>query len=443
MAKQNSNSTQGGRSFVGTILGVLLLGAAVLFSQYTGIDLVSMLTGGETTSIAPTQAGATNPTRVPATRVPATSSSASSATRPPSVGSPTRPPSVGSTAVAAAPTGVTTLPVGLGFGAQKGFWTLYFNAPSGSNVASTYVNGIDVPLAQAIDGVQRTLDIVAFEFNNVVLTEAVLNAHERGVQVRIVTDDEHGLEEEDESIPRFIEAGIPVVDDNRSALMHDKFMILDSQVVWTGSWNYTVNDTYRNNNNTIAFRSQRAVQAYQAEFDEMFLRGEFGPRSTEGVTEFTQDGVAIKILFAAEDPVIPEVVSQINSAQNNIRFLAFSFTQDDMGQAILAQAAAGVNVQGVFETTGSQTASAELRPMYCAGLNVRQDGNRYVLHHKVVIIDDHTVVTGSFNFSASATESNDENLLVIRDPDLAALYIQEFERRFAESRLPDPADMGC
>jgi hypothetical protein len=109
----------------------------------------------------------------------------------------------------------------------------------------------------------------------------------------------------------------------------------------------------------------------------------------------------------------------------------------------MAQAAAGVNVQGVFETTGSQTASAELRPMYCAGLNVRQDGNRYVLHHKVVIIDDHTVVTGSFNFSASATESNDENLLVIRDPDLAALYIQEFERRFAESRLPDPADMGC
>jgi phosphatidylserine/phosphatidylglycerophosphate/cardiolipin synthase-like enzyme len=67
---------------------------------------------------------------------------------------------------------------------------------------------------------------------------------------------------------------------------------------------------------------------------------------------------------------------------------------------------------------------------------MRQDGNKYVLHHKVFIIDDKTVITGSFNFSASAQDGNDENVVIITDPDLAAQYIAEFNRRWAEAVVP-------
>ncbi len=78
-----------------------------------------------------------------------------------------------------------------------------------------------------------------------------------------------------------------------------------------------------------------------------------------------------------------------------------------------------------------------MTPLYCAGHDVRQDGNSYTMHHKVIIIDDHTTLIGSFNFSANATDSNDENLMVVRNPDVAAQYIAEFERRFAEASPPD------
>jgi phosphatidylserine/phosphatidylglycerophosphate/cardiolipin synthase-like enzyme len=233
-----------------------------------------------------------------------------------------------------------------------------------------------------------------------------------------------------------------VVDDNRSALMHNKFMIIDSLVVWTGSTNYTVNDVYRNNNNMISLRSRRAVEAYQAEFDEMFVERRFGPRSpARNTANYNQDGTQIQILFAPENNVLLAVTNAVNGAQSSVRFLAFSFTEDTIGQSVLARAAAGVSVQGIFERVGSETEFSELTNLFCAGLAVRQDGNRYVLHHKVFIIDETTVLTGSFNFSANATQSNDENLLFIQDPTLARLYIEEFERRWAEATIP--ANLRC
>jgi phosphatidylserine/phosphatidylglycerophosphate/cardiolipin synthase-like enzyme len=394
-------------SIVGTLLGALLLIGAVLLTQFTGIDFVSILnevTGGDTTTVVDDD----------------------NVSAPP-----------------AAPGSVTPLTVGQGTGGQKGFWTVYFNDPTGESDESFYVGGIEGPMAEAIDGVQATLDIAAFEFNNEVLTEAVLNAHERGVQIRIVTDDEHGLEDEDESIPVFIEAGIPVVDDDRSGLMHNKFMIMDNTVVWTGSMNYTRNGSYRNNNHLVALRSQQAVRAYQEEFNEMFERREFGTTSTQGFAEYTQDGTPVEIYFASEDDVVGAITEQIAAAENTVRFLAFSFTQDDIGQAMFDADARGVEVTGVFELRGSETRFSEMGRMFCSGWDVRQDGNKYVLHHKVIIIDDDTVLTGSFNFSANATESNDENLLIIKDPDFAALFLQEFDERFNEAAPPPAEDIDC
>lgn len=330
------------------------------------------------------------------------------------------------------------LQVGQGVGYAKGFWQVYFNQPSGSSDASTYVNGIDVPIAALIRQTTKTLDVVAFEMNNTVIEEAILDAHRRGVRVRVVTDDEHGIEDEkDFSIRNFIEAGIPVVDDSRSGLMHNKFMILDSNLVISGSWNFTVNDTYRNDNNALVLQSPQAVSAYQAEFDEMFINKRFGPTSPKGNnTSYTQNGVSVQILFAPEDPVTQAIVDEINRAQRTIKFMAFSFTENDIGDPMLARKDDGVTISGVFENRGSTTATAELPKFFCAGLEVRQDGNPYALHHKVIIVDDETVITGSFNFSGNAINVNDENLLIIKDKDLAQLYLQEFDRVWRLARRP-------
>ncbi len=329
-----------------------------------------------------------------------------------------------------------------GFSDLEGFWAVYFTAPTGSRDAATYTGGIDGPLAQAINDARGSIDMAAFEFNNVILTKALLLAKQRGVTVRIVTDNEHGIDDPETSLHQLVDAGIPVVPDDRSALMHNKFVIIDSTVVFTGSLNYTINGVYRNNNNLLMMRSQRAVQSYEAEFSEMFVQKEFGPRSPTGnAANYTQDGDPIQILFAPEDDVVGAIIDQVNSAQSNVRFMAFSYTLDNVGEAMIQRASANVDVQGIFENVGSETSSSELTPLFCAGLAVRQDGNPFVLHHKVIIIDDSTVLTGSFNFSASATRSNDENMVIIQDHDLAAQYIAEFDRRWAEATTP--TDLSC
>jgi len=224
-------------------------------------------------------------------------------------------------------------------------------------------------------------------------------------------------------------------------LMHNKFMIMDGITVWLGSMNYTVNGVYRNNNNAISLRSVRAVEVYQAEFNEMFENQDFGIRSDPTNTgNFTQSGVPIQVYFASENNVISVLLNEITNAQSTIRFMTFSFTRDDLGLALLAEADTGVDVQGVFETVGSETSFSEFPRLHCAGLDVRQDGNNGILHHKVFIIDEATVITGSFNYSNNAVESNDENVLIIRDADIAALYTDEFLRVQSIARIADDID---
>jgi phosphatidylserine/phosphatidylglycerophosphate/cardiolipin synthase-like enzyme len=396
--RKTTGSNKSSGSPLATLLAGIVILVLVVVSQLTGIDVIGLLTGATPT-----------PTAI-----------------------------VVPTTVASAPGAVSALTFPQGVGAAKGFWQVYFTQPSGSSDRATYVGGIDLALSAALGRVQSTLDIAAYEFNNPVLTQAVLDAKARGVRVRIVSDNEDGVGDANTTINQFSRAGIPVVTDERSALMHNKFMILDSSEVWTGSWNYTINDTYRNNNNALVLRSQRAVQNFQTEFNEMFAEGLFGPTSRANTPNptFTQDGVFIGTYFAPEDDVVDAMIEAVNQAQTSIQFLAFSFTLDDVAQAMLARAAAGVQITGVFETTGSETRFSELTPLFCAGLDVRQDGNPYILHHKVFIIDGTTIVTGSFNFSANATDSNDENLIVIRDADLAAQYQAEFARRWAEAVRP-------
>ena len=351
-----------------------------------------------------------------------------------------------------------------GFGAVGDYWSVYFSAPpalrrsgdrppalrrSGDRPPGSYnmaddTGGIDGPLAAAMDAARVSLDIAAFELNNPLLTEAILAAALRGLRVRVVTDDEHGLRADDSRISQLQAAGIPVVADDRSALMHNKFVLIDALSVWSGSMNLTVNGAGRHNNNLLELRSAEAAKRFLAEFDEMFAQGRFGPRSPQGETApFVAEGLPsqtgrgrIAIYFGPEDDLAAALGDALAGAQESIRFMAFSFTLDDLGAALLKQAAAGVTVQGVFERVGSESVWSELGPLYCAGLTVRQDGNPFLLHHKVILIDDHTVVTGSANFSASGTGSNDENLLVIEDPALAAAYAAEFARRWDEASTP-------
>jgi phosphatidylserine/phosphatidylglycerophosphate/cardiolipin synthase-like enzyme len=159
----------------------------------------------------------------------------------------------------------------------------------------------------------------------------------------------------------------------------------------------------------------------------------------------TINGVPVETYFSPEDgqTIKERLIELVNQAQTSVRVMAFSFTIEELGQAMIDRFEDGVDVQAIFENRDSR--DGQMRPMGCAGIPVKQDGNPSTFHHKVIVVDNEIVVTGSFNFSAQAIQNNNENMLIIHDPQLAQQYTAEFDRRFQDPRAeaPTDAELNC
>jgi len=68
------------------------------------------------------------------------------------------------------------------------------------------------------------------------------------------------------------------------------------------------------------------------------------------------------------------------------------------------------------------------------GISVIWDESPELMHHKVFIIDNNTVITGSFNPSANADTKNDENVLIVHSGDIATTYLYEFDKMLWDER---------
>ena len=304
---------------------------------------------------------------------------------------------------------------------------VYFTDPT-SPSATSYRGGIDDELAAAINQARAAVDLAVYDLNLWSIRNALIAAHQRGVAVRMVTESDNLDEPE---IQQLRDAGIQVLGDRREGLMHDKFVIIDRWEVWTGSTNLTTSGVYRNDNNLVRIRSSRLAENYTAEFEEMFANDAFGPGSPANTPypQLTVDGVPLEVYFSPDDGVLSHLLALVNAAQHSVDFMAYSFTSDELAQALLERAAAGVQVRGVFEADQySSNIGTEFDRLWAAGLAVTLDGNPDHMHHKVLIIDGQIVVTGSYNFSANAEERNDENVLVIYSTAVAAQFLAEFER---------------
>ena len=311
--------------------------------------------------------------------------------------------------------------------AGAAWYRLYFtDPPDKDDPANRPTNTVAEAVTASINTAARTVDAATYDFDLPAMAEALIAAHDRGLVVRLVTDTDTLGED---VIKQIKKAGIQVVEDHRSAIMHDKFVIVDGLAVWTGSWNFSQNDNYRNNNNFIGIASPEMVANYQVEFNEMFERREFGPSSTADTPypQFTVGGTPIENYFAPEDDVQSRIVAALQTARASIYFAAFTFTSQPISQAIVDRAGAGVQVEGVYEKRQVDAGSDEsYNLLHQGGLPVLLDGNRYTMHHKFFVIDRQVVVTGSYNFTAAANDSNDENVLIIHNADIAGQYYQEF-----------------
>jgi len=207
-------------------------------------------------------------------------------------------------------------------------------------------------------------------------------------------------------------------------LMHDKFCILDSSIVITGSFNPTNNDNLRNNNNMEIIYSEYLAKNYLQEFSEI-EKNSYGRKETE-YPKIYINNVLFENYFSPKDHVQEHILDALKKADKSIYFMAFSFTDDDIGNTLINKYNSGLDIKGIFEKSQNNNWT-EYSKMKDLGMDVNWDKNKYNMHHKVFIIDNETVIFGSYNPTKNADEHNDENIIIVHDKDITKKFIEEFD----------------
>jgi len=294
-------------------------------------------------------------------------------------------------------------------------------------------------LCHYISHAESSIDAALYDLNNKKVIKALSQASARGVVVRLVMESDNYFTTDLSALRK---RGLSIVHDRKKGLMHNKFFIFDRSLLWTGSLNITDNGSRRNNNNAILLKSSDLAEEFTEEFEEMFSGRVFGNKMDSRPFPWLHSpgrvgvgDIHVTARFAPEDDVEGELIKYIRKAEKSIRFMAFSFTSDTLGEALVKGKSRGLDIKGIVERRGSGTSFSEYIKLLVEGIEVRRDGNPRMMHHKVFIIDDSLVVTGSYNFSKGAGTRNDENILFIESRKVAEEYMREFKKLY---RLSTP-----
>ena len=210
--------------------------------------------------------------------------------------------------------------------------------------------------------------------------------------------------------------------DYDSQQMHNKFCIFDQQTIFTGSYNPTFNGNNKNNNNIIIINSKYLSKNYYSEFQELIKNKKQTPTKYQTIYHNNQK---IENYFCPEDNCAEKIINIINSANQSIYFMTFSFTDKQIAQTIINKHLQGIKVAGLFEKSQNSKYS-QFNYLNTSGINVKFEKKPTKLHHKIFIIDQKIIIAGSYNPTKNGNTINDENILIIHNPLIAQQYLQEF-----------------
>jgi phosphatidylserine/phosphatidylglycerophosphate/cardiolipin synthase-like enzyme len=313
-------------------------------------------------------------------------------------------------------------------------YSVYFNplAPS-ATVTTTAQTPMETALLNLINGANTTVDIAQYGLNRLTVVNALINAHNRGVVVRVVGDDDAAANTYSSYYQMLTDAGITIVtDSSTSQIQHNKFLVVDGNIVWTGSTNLTDTGFTLNANNAMVITDTILANVYTAEFEEMWA-GNFHSAKTDNTAHlFNYNGTMVESYFSPTDVVAFEVWDELAQADETIHFAMFFWTDAVLTDRVIEKLGDGVEVYGMFDQLGEANGSSGDEAMCAAGAQIGIEDFAGKLHHKFAIIDvngpDPTVILGSYNWTLSGAYANDENTLIIHDAALAQAYYSEWQR---------------
>ncbi|WP_448562435.1 phospholipase D-like domain-containing protein [Trichothermofontia sp.] len=283
---------------------------------------------------------------------------------------------------------------------------------------------------------------------------------------------------------------VPVIDDTAdgskgSGLMHHKFIVVDDQTVIITSANFTLSDVHGdlrtpesrgNANNLLRISSPQLATVLTQEFNLMWGDGPGGqPDSKFGVQKpprpvqtVTIGNARLSIKFSPTGRQTPWAASTngfiadtLTTARQQIDLALFVFSEQALVNTLDRQRSRGVTIRALIDPGFAFRPYSEGLDMLGLALAEKckyEAGNRPwspaittvgvpqlapgdLLHHKFAVLDRQTVITGSHNWSNAANQQNDEILVVVNSPIVAAHYQREFDRLYATAALGAPANL--
>ena len=322
---------------------------------------------------------------------------------------------------------------------------------------------IRAPLIEVINKAKKSIDAYFYQCNDKKVRKALVNAKKKGIKIRFITDAHYYEKKEDYYDPFYghlEKAGIELItevdggknDDNLHS--HNKFAIIDEEILWTGSYNITENGRDNNNNNAVLIKNESLAKTYLEEFNQIWGDETGIPKfgnEKEKLVSFSKKKIgnisnlqieAIFSPFKHSKKLKEALMSAIDSADFSIYFAAFVFTDKELMNAIIDKAKEGIKVYGVFDNFAANAQSGTYQTFSSSGVeNIKvyihneRDGYAKTLHHKFIIVDPDTeiksdplVVTGSSNWTQAAWKENDENTIIIHNNAIAKAFQREFKR---------------
>ena len=229
-------------------------------------------------------------------------------------------------------------------------------------------------------------------------------------------------------------------------IMHNKFMVIDVNspdstdvVAQTGAYNWSDQQTTVDYNNLVFIQNKQVALAFYHEFNKMWGGTGANPNAASAVfssfktpgsqTQFRVDDQLVEVFFSPKDSVRQRLQTTINTADHDLFFAVYTFTSADVANSIKAKYNNGVFVRGIIDDFSVPfNAYAILNPLLGNNMITYDSSGTY--HNKILLVDglspssDPVVVTGSYNWTTQAQESNDENVVVIHDAAIANQYYQ-------------------
>ena len=126
------------------------------------------------------------------------------------------------------------------------------------------------------------------------------------------------------------------------------------------------------------------------------------------------------------------IISLINNARQSIDICVFTISDDDISEAVYSAYQRKINVKIITDNDKANDEGSDVDYLSRKGIPVVKDHTDNHMHHKFAVIDSTWLINGSFNWTRSASQYNNENITVLTDPELVKKFAEKFEELWQE-----------